>query len=52
MERPPLAVANRQEDGSFLLLQSSDGSKRPEDRELQLVLKISMSKPEDAPSPP
>ena len=47
-----LSVATRQEDGSFLLMQSSDSNKGPEDNTIQLVLKISVSKIEETPPPP
>jgi len=47
-----LSVANRQKDGGFLLMQSSDSGHYPDENALQLVLKISLSKAEDTPPPP
>jgi len=46
-----LSVARRQDDGSFLLIQSSEGSSGSRENLLQLVLRISVSKTEDTPPP-
>jgi hypothetical protein len=45
-------VANRQNDGSFLLMQSSaGGGSDPGENNMQLVLKIGVSKIEEARPP-
>jgi hypothetical protein len=47
-----LSVAGRQQDGSFLLMQSSEsGGRNAGENNMQLVLKISMSKLEGTPPP-
>ncbi len=46
-----LSVANRQHDGSFLLMQSSGTGGDPAENTLQLVLRVYVSGTEDAPLP-
>ncbi len=46
-----LSVANRQNDGSFLLMRSSGGGSDPAENPIQLVLKIYVSKTEGTPPP-